>query len=216
MKIESMKVVNNNKIILINDFTYDFKKNNVYFLIGKNGCGKSSLLRKIYSKYLLTDNNKKMSFLESEISAPLRRLTTKQYISQYYKNSKELIRDLKIFSINEELLEKPFINLSEGQKRSIQILSIFKEDPDVYLMDEPSSSLDKKNLMNFENMIKKSKDKIFIIATHNFSFINSIKSKTLLIKDQNCQNINTPKTKILFETLIGKRGGGIDVEFNFD
>ena len=82
------------------------------------------------------------------------------------------------------------LKLSTGQKRRINILRSYLMNKDIYILDEPTSNLDKHTeeiVVNF--ILKYFKDKTLIIATHNEK-INEIcnkfyhfKNHKLLIKD---------------------------------
>lgn len=69
------------------------------------------------------------------------------------------------------------LKLSTGQKRRINILRSYLMDKDIYILDEPTSNLDKHTeeiVVNF--ILKHFKDKTLIIATHNEK-INEICNK---------------------------------------
>ena len=60
------------------------------------------------------------------------------------------------------------LKLSTGQKRRLNILRSYLLDKNIYILDEPTSNLDKKTeevVVNF--ILKYFKDKTLIIVTHN-------------------------------------------------
>jgi ATP-binding cassette subfamily C protein LapB len=58
-------------------------------------------------------------------------------------------------------------NLSGGQKQMICLIRSLLQNKHILLLDEPTSSLDKKNRQIFVNLIKKLKNKTIIINTHD-------------------------------------------------
>ena len=101
-------------------------------------------------------------------------------------NDEEIIKYLKELELDELLLfdegiytvvgEKG-LKLSTGQKRRINILRSYLMNKDVYILDEPTSNLDRHTeeiVVNF--ILKYFKDKTLIIATHNQK-INEICNK---------------------------------------
>ena len=58
-------------------------------------------------------------------------------------------------------------NLSGGQKQMIALIRSLLQNKSILLLDEPSSSLDKKNKQIFIDLIKKLKNKTIIINTHD-------------------------------------------------
>lgn len=58
-------------------------------------------------------------------------------------------------------------NLSGGQKQMIALIRSLLQNKSILLLDEPTSSLDKKNKIIFINLIKKLKNKTIVINTHD-------------------------------------------------
>ena len=89
----------------------------------------------------------------------------------------EIINYLKELELNEILMFEDGIytivgekglKLSTGQKRRINLLRSYLMNKNIYILDEPTSNLDKHTeeiVVNF--ILKHFKDKTLIIATHN-------------------------------------------------
>lgn len=81
------------------------------------------------------------------------------------------------------------LKLSTGQKRRINILRSYLMNKDIYILDEPTSNLDKHTeeiVVNF--ILKYFKDKTLIIATHNEK-INEICNKFYSFDNHKLKNI---------------------------
>jgi cobalt/nickel transport system ATP-binding protein len=81
-----------------------------------------------------------------------------------------------------ELRERPAHNLSDGQKRAVAIAGVLAMDPDVLVMDEPTSNLDPRNrrfLIGFLNGFLHSK----IIVSHDLDFVWETCARTLVLRE---------------------------------
>ncbi len=83
------------------------------------------------------------------------------------------------------LKDKSLMDLSGGQKQLVAITSVSVLDEDIYLLDEPSASLDAESIQRLAYAIKKWKElgKIIIIAEHRLYFLTDMLDKLLVIED---------------------------------
>lgn len=198
--IEDIEVKNidfsydNNNFIFC-DFSYIFKRGNIYLIRGKNGTGKSTLL-KILSTLFYYPNNKnmkingifveehdlnylrseKISFLEQDpviVNGTIRDNLFNSEIDYKLFNTLVNVLNMEEFllrfnmDIDEPISEKK-VKLSGGEKQKIGLLRVLLKKADVVILDEPTSSLDdvtKNQLINYLSSIKN--DKIIIISAHD-------------------------------------------------
>lgn len=81
-----------------------------------------------------------------------------------------------------DIKDKPPHHLSGGQKRAVSIATVIVMDPDILVMDEPSSNLDPKSrryLIGLLNRFEHTK----IIATHDLDLILEVCKRCIVIKD---------------------------------
>lgn len=114
-------------------------------------------------------------------------------------SDEEIIKYLEELELNEVLMFEDNIytivgekglKLSTGQKRRINILRSYLMNKDIYILDEPTSNLDKhteKIVVNF--ILKYFKNKTLIIATHNEK-INEICNKFYTFENHQLKNLN--------------------------
>jgi polar amino acid transport system ATP-binding protein len=169
--------------------------NGVTVIMGKSGIGKTTLLRCIAGlekfekgSIIKKTNNigivfqdfnlwETLSVKENIILAP--KLKKKKY------DLNSICKKLNIVNI----LNKYPNQLSGGEKQRVAIARTLITNPDLILLDEITSSLDKKNVKEIEDIIKKlsKENKSMIVVTHNIEFAKSIADK---IVDLNILNKN--------------------------
>ena len=81
-----------------------------------------------------------------------------------------------------DLKEKPPHHLSGGQKRAVAIATVLAMEPDILVMDEPSSDLDPKSRRYLIRLLRGFKH-TKIIASHDLDFILEVCERCLVIKD---------------------------------
>lgn len=91
-------------------------------------------------------------------------------------------------------------NLSEGQKQAIAILRALTRNPEIIIMDEPTSNIDPySEKFIFETLEKFARDRTLILITHRFSMI-SLVDKIIVVQDGSIVESGT------FEELREKKG----------
>jgi cobalt/nickel transport system ATP-binding protein len=81
-----------------------------------------------------------------------------------------------------DLREKPPHHLSGGQKRAVAIATVLAMEPDILVMDEPSSDLDPKSRRHLIRLLRGFRH-TKIIASHDLDFILEVCERCLVIKD---------------------------------
>jgi ABC-type transport system involved in cytochrome bd biosynthesis fused ATPase/permease subunit len=175
------------------NLNYSFKKGNIYGLYGKSGSGKTSLLNLI-SGFIRPNsgkiffNNKEYKFYDltrkfeigyspqetTIIDENITINTTLKYENNdiIKKKLKEFLQSFNLKKFNnpkyfKDGLESSIKNMSGGEKQRIGFIRAMLRDPDLVLLDEPTSSLDQKNekkIFNF--LLKIKKEKIIVVTSH--------------------------------------------------
>ena len=102
----------------------------------------------------------------------------------------ELYSDLKINKISlQKKIGEDGVNLSEGQRQRLSLARALYHNRQILILDEATSSLDKKNERNILHTISKLKDKTIIMVTHNtdnlkiFNRVFVLKNKRIVTKN---------------------------------
>lgn len=166
----------------------------IYGLQGKNGCGKSMLMRVICGLVLPTEGSvvingkelgKQLSFPESIgvlIEKP-------GFLDSYsgYQNLKllasiqdrigknEIIETLKRVGL-EEVMDKKYKKYSLGMKQKLGIAAAIMEKPDIVILDEPANALDEKSENRLWEIVKEEKERgaLVIISCHTLEILEMI------------------------------------------
>ncbi|MDY0277024.1 MAG: ATP-binding cassette domain-containing protein [Acholeplasma sp.] len=173
------------KLYLKKELNLSLSRNEVLLIKGNNGVGKTTLV-KLLIKYIkndfgfLNNNTKKVYYLEENVSLP-EWITACEYISIIEKIKKQ-----KISYILDELFDIPknvkIRHLSKGNKQKLALLTVLVNGADLYILDEPSSGLDKGTLNEFVMFLKDYfiKGQTLVIISHDNSY-DEISSRTMFI-----------------------------------
>lgn len=102
-----------------------------------------------------------------------RRAKNRQYIEEIVRIS---LRKVNLGNIEEEI---PHF-LSFGEKKLVTLATVLSYDPEVLILDEPSSNLDPRNRTNFIKLIK-DMDKTIIIATHDLDLAYELSDRCIIL-----------------------------------
>ncbi len=191
------------KKTVIENLSLDIEKGKVYALLGRNGAGKTTLLNcslglinykgKIYYKNKELNRKTIKEALKSITSAPspiemFPNLSLNDYLPAYKalypKWDNGLLKKMKEFT--EFDWNKPFKNLSNGQKmQAIQILTLCPS-PDLIILDEPLGVTDpvvRKYFYKTLIEIIAEKETTLIIATHLINEIENLFDIAIIMKN---------------------------------
>lgn len=195
------KIINKEKVL--DDITIEMEKGKVYGLYGKNGSGKTMLMRAIcglirLSKGTIMINNeilgKDISFPRS-IGVLLENPSFISYYSgkknlQYLANIKKQITDKEIDSALERVgldsnNKKHYKKYSLGMKQRLGIAAVIMEKPDLLIFDEPTNALDGKGIELINEIIQQEKERgaTIIIACHDTEELEYLADEIFDIKE---------------------------------
>ena len=84
-----------------------------------------------------------------------------------------------------KLLDRDIFKLSGGEKQKIAIASVYALDPEIFVFDEPSSSLDIDSMKELSNIIDKLKavGKTIIIAEHRLWYLKNVADRAIYLEN---------------------------------
>ncbi|MGX7109457.1 ABC transporter ATP-binding protein [Facklamia miroungae] len=201
---------NSEKYLEINDLHYEVKKKEIlniknlklysgkiYFLIGKNGAGKSTFARNLVGLQKAKEDN--IYWLGKKISSKQR--LKKSYLvfqdvnSQLFTSSVcEEIELNNEFDKTNKLLEDLNLSnkkdhhpqsLSGGEKQRVSLAAGIASNRRIFIADEPTSGMDYSNMMNVCKLLRDyaNQDNIVLIISHDLEFISELADEILFMSN---------------------------------
>jgi iron complex transport system ATP-binding protein len=230
LKLDSL-TVGYNGVPLISDITLSLAKGEIMTLIGPNGSGKSTILKSI-TRHLSTiagtvyldDKNmrlisgneiaKKLAVVLTERVRP-EMMTCFEFVSagRYpYTGSFGMLteRDREIVSsslekVNAlEIADKDISQISDGQRQRILLARAICQEPEVIVLDEPTSFLDIKHKIELlgilSDMAKKGGISV-VMSLHEIDLAQRISDKIVCVKGEKIAAYGTPEEIFSDDTI---------------
>ena len=192
------------------NFNIEFKRGKINCIIGKSGCGKTTLLNYISQKYCF--ENKKIAFVfQNDNLIPWEniyvnlKIIAKQYFDKE-KIEKEIDKILKDIGLIEFKNSYPN-ELNGGMRQRINFARALIGSPDIILMDEPFKSLDIKSKHEMINLVMELRKKsivTIILVTHSIDEIIKLSDIVYLLGGRPVRILETAegvKIKNIVENL---------------
>ncbi|CVI64931.1 Putative HMP/thiamine import ATP-binding protein YkoD [Clostridiales bacterium CHKCI001] len=208
----------------IENINLDIPKGNCVLLCGRSGCGKTTITRLVNglipyfyegnlsgtvtvdgmniaetpmykiaekvgsvfqnprSQFFNTDTDSEIAFGMENMAWPLKKMLGR---------IKETTKDINI----ENLCERNIAQLSGGEKQKVAFASVYAMTPDIFVLDEPSSSLDVDAIQELRNLLLllKNNGKTILISEHRLYFLKGVIDKAVYIEGGKIQVEYTPE-----------------------
>ncbi|QPJ66801.1 MAG: phosphate ABC transporter ATP-binding protein [Candidatus Nitrohelix vancouverensis] len=104
--------------------------------------------------------------------------------SEFPEIAERYLKETHLWDEVKDRLKKPASILSQGQKQRLSIARTLALEPEILLMDEPTSSLDPVSVEAFEQLILSLKEKhTILMATHNIAQTRRIADEVVFLHE---------------------------------
>ncbi|MDO5638124.1 MAG: gliding motility-associated ABC transporter ATP-binding subunit GldA [Myroides sp.] len=185
----------------LNNISFTVKKGEIVGFLGPNGAGKSTLM-KILTSYIGADSGtavvngfnvasqtkdvqKSIGYLPEHNPLYLD-LYVREYLAfnaDVYKVDKKRIDEvIQLTGLSPEA-HKKIGQLSKGYRQRVGLATALLHDPEVLILDEPTTGLDPNQLAEIRELIKNiGKDKTVFLSTHIMQEVEAICDRVIIIK----------------------------------
>lgn len=184
----------------LDDISFTLNKGEIVGFLGPNGAGKSTMM-KILTTYLTPtqgtaqvnsyDTRKEVQKVRSAVGylPEHNPLYLEMYVKEYlafnagiYKVSKERIAEvIQLTGLTPEA-HKKISQLSKGYRQRVGLATALLHDPEVLILDEPTTGLDPNQLLEIRSLIKNiGQHKTILMSTHIMQEVEAICDRVIII-----------------------------------
>jgi ABC-2 type transport system ATP-binding protein len=184
----------------LDSISFSVKKGEIVGFLGPNGAGKSTLM-KILTTYIAADqgnaavNGFDVNSQTKDVQQSIGYLPEHNplyldlYVREYlafnadvYKVAKNRIEEvIQLTGLSNES-HKKIGQLSKGYRQRVGLANALLHNPDVLILDEPTTGLDPNQLVEIRNVIKNvGKDKTVFLSTHIMQEVEAICDRVIII-----------------------------------
>jgi ABC-2 type transport system ATP-binding protein len=192
------------KFVAVEDVSFDVYRGDVFGFLGPNGAGKSTTIRTLLSlikpssgsiKLFGKDLNENRNYILRRIGSIVEKPDFYKYLSAE-QNLKIFARISGASVTNSQIHEMiEFVGLkgrekdklsgfSHGMKQRLGIAQALIHDPDLIILDEPTTGLDPQGIIDIRNLIlqlKNERNKTVLLSSHILSEIELIANRMVII-----------------------------------
>jgi len=214
------KFFGNQKVLY--NISFELKKGEIVGFLGPNGAGKSTMM-KILTTYYQADEGEakvnsfdvvaeKKSVQKSIGYLPEHNpLYLDMYVREYltfnaevYKTDKNRIAEVIEQTGLTAEVHKKIGQLSKGYRQRVGLAAALLHDPDVLILDEPTTGLDPNQLLEIRKLIREiGKEKTILLSTHILKEVEAvcdrvlIISKGILVADKKLSDLRNDEEQII-------------------
>ncbi len=212
---------------ILTDVNIEIKNGDFYYLIGKVGSGKTSLLKALYAdipvqageaqvagydllklkKNHVPQLRRKLGIVFQDFQLLIDRTVYKNLLfvlkATGWKNKRDMDRKIDAVLAKVDMVDKKDkmpLSLSGGEQQRVVIARALLNDPEIILADEPTGNLDPESGGQIIDILRKIRDtgRAVLMVTHNYSLIKDYQEPTLVIEDGKVSGEGTEISQINF------------------
>jgi ABC-2 type transport system ATP-binding protein len=200
---------------ILDNINFSVKKGEILGFLGPNGAGKTTTMKIITSfwspsggsvevdgKDTVKDSlkvRKKIGYLPETVPLydDMKVYEYLKFVAEVRGVSKDKIKK-RIKEVSEacglnSVMRKPIEELSRGYRQRVGLAQAIIHDPDVLILDEPTTGLDPNQIAEIRDLIKKiGKEKTVIFSTHILSEVSAVCDRVIIINNGRIVGEGTP------------------------
>lgn len=208
---------------VVSELNFGIEKGEILTLIGPNGAGKSTVLKSIARQlsaiagciYLADQNLLEMS--AKEVSTKMAVLLTERIKSEmmtcrdvvstgrypytgYFgvlgeEDKRKVTEAMELVKVA-DLEDRDFSQISDGQRQRVMLARAIAQEPEIIILDEPTSFLDIRHKLEFLSVLEKMKEEknvTVVMSMHELDLAGRISDKILCLKGDVADRFGTPE-----------------------
>jgi len=236
LEIKNIKKSFYNNIVL-KDISFSVERGTVLGLMGQNGAGKSTLVKILTGAYkkdggsihiegkevhfntIKEANENGIALVFQELSlAPNMSVADNIFVNNWPNNKFNIVKQKELHKKTKQLLsdfnidinpDQKITELSAGERQIVEILKAVSKNPKILILDEPTSSLEKKEIDVLFRFIRKLKEQQYsiIYISHHMEEVIEITDNIIVLRDGvkvlECKKEDT-NVQAIVNSMIGK------------
>jgi iron complex transport system ATP-binding protein len=208
---------------LIKDIELGLNKGEILTIIGPNGAGKSTILKSIARELTLIsgavylDKNELSNMTGAELSKRMAVVFTTKIKSELMtcedivatgrypytgrfgilsKEDNRIVDEAMDLVHVSEIRNQDFTKISDGQRQRVMLARAICQEPEIIILDEPTSFLDVKYKLEFLSLLQELRTKkglTVILSIHELELAQRVSDKILCVKGEYIERLGTPE-----------------------
>ena len=208
---------------LIRDIEIGVRRGEILTLIGPNGSGKSTILKsmirqlKLIAGTVVLDGQAMAGMKEGDIAQRLSIVMTERikaelmscydlvatgrypYTGRLGLLSEEdhrIVREAIRTVHAEEFADRPFTEISDGQRQRLLLARAICQEPEVIVLDEPTSFLDIRHKLELLDILKnlvREKNVAVILSLHELDLAQKVSDRVVCVANERIDRCDTPE-----------------------
>ncbi len=230
---------------LIEDIEIELNKGEILTLIGPNGAGKSTILKsiakqlKLISGVIYLDGKDLAKMSGKEFSRKMAVVFTERLRSELmtceeaaatgrypYTGRFGVLKGADLEAVREamelvhvsDIKDRDFSKISDGQRQRVMLARAICQEPEIIILDEPTSFLDVKHKLEFLSTLQElcfQKGLTVVMSLHELELAQKVSDKILSVNGRFVERFGTPEeifTTGYIKSLFGIETGSFDEE----
>jgi ABC-2 type transport system ATP-binding protein len=203
-------------IVAVDSISFDVARGAVVALLGGNGAGKTTTISMLLGLLVPTSGElevlgvdmlrhryavlPQINFSSPYVDLP-KRLTSRENLRVYatlygLKNARARIAEIASDLAIEKFLDRPYGELSSGQKTRVSLAKSLLNEPTLLLLDEPTASLDPDTadwIRTYLKAYQQERNATILLASHNMTEVERLCDDVLMMKEGRIVDHDSPR-----------------------